>query len=236
MSRRSSLASLIESAPTVFPSLLLCDFGNLQQEVLRLEAAGIHGLHLDVMDGKFVPNLTYGMPIVKAIRGLTDLLLDVHLMIAEPERYIEQFYEAGADIITIHIEAVNNPRKVLEQIRQLGVGAGIALNPETPLSQVDGCIDLCDMLLVMSVHPGFGGQTFHPQAIKKLKQARALAGSDILVEVDGGVNESTIGECGRAGAQVLVAGSAIFRHKDYGSAVDQLTKLVRDSRDEVRKN
>ncbi len=223
MSRRDCLLRLRSAAPAVLPSLLLCDFGNLEREVRRLEEAGVEALHLDVMDGQFVPNLTYGMPIVEALRRLTSLPLDVHLMIDRPERYLEAFYQAGADVLTFHIEAVENPRPLLEQIRNLGAGAGVALNPDTPLATVENVLDACDLVLVMSVPAGFGGQTFHRGALEKLRRLRDLA-PHVLLEVDGGVNLSTVADCAAAGAHLLVVGSAIFRHDDYAAQVTRLTE------------
>ncbi len=223
MSRRDCLPTLREAAPAVLPSLLLCDFGNLECEVRRLEDAGVKALHLDVMDGHFVPNLTYGMPLVEALRRLTSLPLDVHLMIERPERYLEAFFEAGADVLTFHVEAVDDPRPVLEQIRKLGAGAGLALNPDTPLSSVEAVLDVCDLALVMSVPAGFGGQAFHRVALEKLQRLRDLA-PHVLLEVDGGVNLSTVADCAAAGAQLLVVGSAIFRHDDYAAQVTRLTE------------
>lgn len=214
-------------APAVLPSLLLCDFGNLEREIARLEAAGVRALHLDVMDGVFVPNLTYGPPIVKAIRRLTDLPLDVHLMIAEPGRHIEQFVDAGADVLTIHAEAVSDPIPVLERIRSLGVGAGLAINPGTPAVEVVGALELCDVMLVMSVMPGAGGQKFQEIALEKLRSLRDLVGEETLLEVDGGVNASTIPQCVAAGADLLVVGSAIFNNSDYSASVRQLENLAR---------
>jgi ribulose-phosphate 3-epimerase len=227
MSRRQHLPRLLRSAPVILPSLLLCDFGNLEREIARLEEAGVQGLHLDVMDGHFVPNLTYGMPIVAALRRLTDLPLDVHLMISEPERYVRQFHDAGADIITFHVEAVADPRPLLEEICGLDAGAGIALNPDTPLSTVEGCLDLCDLVLVMSVPAGFGGQKFHGVALEKLARLRKLVGPDVLLEVDGGINQSTIKSCAEAGANLFVVGSAIFGSDRYGPAVRELTDLAK---------
>jgi ribulose-phosphate 3-epimerase len=223
MSRRASLEQLRRSAPAVLPSLLLCDFGNLEREVRRLEEAGVAALHLDVMDGSFVPNLTYGMPLVETFRRLTKLPLDVHLMIQQPGRYLEQFLEAGADILTIHTEAVDDPRPWLEKIRKLGAAAGLALNPATPLSAIEGALDLCDLVLVMSVPAGFGGQAFQPVALEKLRRLRDVA-PDVLLEVDGGVNLSTVPDCTAAGAHLLVVGSAIFRHDDYAAQVRRLTE------------
>jgi ribulose-phosphate 3-epimerase len=226
MSRHAQIERLRQSAPVVLPSLLQCDFGNLQREIERLLDAGAQAFHLDVMDGVFVPNLTYGMPIVEAVRRLTDLPVDVHLMIQHPERYIEQFYKAGADVITFHVEAVTDPRPVLERIRQLGAGAGLALNPGTPLSAITSALDLCDLVLAMSVNAGFGGQQFNPVALDKLRQLRELA-PHALLEIDGGINEQTIAQSADAGAQLFVVGSAIFNHDDYKPIVQKLTALAK---------
>jgi ribulose-phosphate 3-epimerase len=226
MIRPSPLTPLRDSVPAVLPSLLLCDFGNLEREVRLLEEAGVPGLHLDVMDGSFVPNLSYGMPIVAALRKLTHLPLDVHVMIQRPQNYLRQFHDAGADSLTIHIEAVDSPRPVLEQIRSLGCGAGLALNPPTPISRLEGCLDLCDLVLVMSVQAGFGGQAFNPIALEKLRQVREMAGPDMLLEIDGGINAKTIPQAAAAGAQLFVVGSAIFGQPDYKQAVKELTHLA----------
>lgn len=214
-----------ESAPAILPSLLLCDFGNLEREVRRLEEAGVPALHLDVMDGDFVPNFTYGMTIVAAVRKLTKLPVDVHLMISQPGRYVRQFREAGADMITFHIEAEANPRPLLAQIRELGAAAGIVLNPPTPVSAIAACLDLCDLVLVMSVQAGFGGQKFNPIALEKLREIRRLA-PHVLLEIDGGINTDTIQASAQAGAQLLVVGSGIFAHQDYASAVQKLRTLA----------
>jgi ribulose-phosphate 3-epimerase len=222
----SKLADLQAAAPAILPSLLLCDFGNLEREVAALEAAGVPGLHLDVMDGNFVPNLTYGMPIVAAVRRLTKLPVDVHLMIADPLTYAPQFCDAGADAITFHIEAVDDARPVLEAIRSRGVAAGVAINPATPLEDLDDCLDLCDLVLVMSVKAGFGGQKFQPIALEKLRALREQLGDRVVLEVDGGVNASTIADCSAAGAELFVVGSAIFNEQDYRGAVQQLRELA----------
>lgn len=210
----------------MIPSLLLCDFGHLADEVHRLEAAGVRGLHLDVMDGQFVPNISYGLPIVEAVRRVTDLPLEAHLMIAQPYRYAEQFHAAGADIITIHVEATDEPRVLLEKIRSLGAVAGLAYNPTTPLSAIEDCLDVCDVILTMSVNPGFGGQAFQPVALDKIRLLAGQVGPEVLLEVDGGVNADTIGACVAAGARSLVAGSAIFNHPDYSQSVATLTHLA----------
>ena len=226
MSRRQHLVDLRHSTPVVLPSLLLCDFGNLEREISSLEQAGVRGLHLDVMDGQFVPNLTYGMPIVEAVRRLTSLPIDVHLMIFEPEQYVEQFVSAGADIVTFHVEATDSPRELLGRIRDLGVGAGLALNPDTPVEAVEPLLDLCDLVLVMAVNAGFGGQAFNPIALAKLTHLKEMARPETLFEIDGGVNGGTIADCAQAGAQLLVVGSAIFKHEAYGPIVEELTCLA----------
>ncbi len=225
MSRLAFIDRMRQGAPSVLPSLLLCDFGNLEREIRRLEEAGVHALHLDVMDGDFVPNFTYGMTIVEACRKHTSLLIDVHLMISKPERYLRQFREAGADCITFHIEAQPEARPLLEEIRSLGAASGIVLNPGTPVESIKSCLDLCDVVLVMSVQAGFGGQSFNPIVLEKLREVRRLA-PDVLLEIDGGVNATTAQRVGQAGAQLLVVGSGVFAHPDYTQAVKSLTALA----------
>lgn len=222
----SHLDSLRAASPGILPSLLHCDFGNLEREVARLTAAGVPALHLDVMDGVFVPNFTYGMTIVEAFRKLTDLPLDVHLMMTRPEKFIRQFRDAGADVLTFHIEAVDDPAPLLEEIKSLGAGAGLAINPSTPFAAVQRVLELCDLLLVMSVEAGFGGQSFNSVALDRLRRARQLAGDRLLLEVDGGVNAETISSCAAAGAQLFVVGSAIFKQPDYGAAIRRLAELA----------
>ena len=207
--------------------MLLCDFGHLADEVRAVEAAGARALHLDVMDGNFVPNLTYGMPIVEAVRRVTDLPLDVHLMIARPAAYVDAFIDAGADSVTIHAEAVDDPRPVLEQIRDRGAAAGLAINPPTPLESIAAALPLCDMVLVMSVMPGFGAQPFNPVALDKLRMLKRQHGDRLILEVDGGVNARTIADCTAAGAHLLVVGSAIFSGPgaNYAQTIAELTHL-----------
>jgi ribulose-phosphate 3-epimerase len=212
-------------SPVILPSLLQCDFGNLQREVAQLVAAGAGAMHLDVMDGHFVPNLTYGMPIVDAVRRLTDLPLDVHLMIAEPQRYLKQFAEAGADIITVHAEASADLAAVLQEIHDLGCAAGIAINPPTSVDEIGGCLEYCDLVLPMSVSAGFGGQTFDPTTLDKLREIRQLA-PHVLLEVDGGINSATIGQCTEAGAECFVVGSAIFNSQQYEPVIRELARLA----------
>lgn len=225
-SRRDNFLTLRRATPHVLPSLLAADFGNLEREVRQLEQIGVRALHLDVMDGCFVPNITFGLPVLESLRRLTTLLLDVHLMICSPERYLERFVAAGADCLTVHIEAVQQPVKVLDQIRQLGVAAGVSLNPATPVIMLEPCLDACDLVLVMSVPAGFGGQPFDEIAVEKLADLRQRVGDDVLLEVDGGVNAHTIQRCARAGAQLFVAGTAVFASDDYGQAIEQLGRLA----------
>ncbi len=226
MPRRETLAKLHAAAPAVLPSMLLCDFTNLRQEVDRLHAAGVKALHLDVMDGHFVPNLTYGLPLVEAFRKLTELPLDVHLMIDNPLEFAEGFAKAGADSLTVHIEALPDPRATLRRIHDLDLAAGLALNPDTPLSAIEPFLDECDIVLVMSVMPGFGGQKFERAALEKLATLRGRVRDDQLLEVDGGVNDRTIADCAKAGANLFVVGSAIFRTEDYGQSVGRLNSLI----------
>lgn len=226
MLRRQKLAELRQTGPHVLPSLLQCDFGNLQREVEELAAGNVKGLHLDVMDGQFVPNLTYGMPIVAALRDVTELPLDVHLMIERPDNYVSQFFDAGADVITVHIEALDDPIGTLSSIRDLGAAAGLAFNPHTPLEAVTPYVDQCDLILVMSVNAGFGGQAFNAVALEKLTKLKSIVPDHVALEVDGGVNPTTIAECTQAGADLLVVGSAIFAQDDYAVALDELQTLL----------
>jgi ribulose-phosphate 3-epimerase len=225
-SARQRFATLRDGGPAVIPSLLLCDFGHLADEVHRLEAAGVRGLHLDVMDGHFVPNLTYGLPIVEAVRRVTELPIETHLMISDPATFAPQFVAAGADCITFHIEALAEPGPVLAHVRSLGAAVGLAYNPATPLAAVQPYLDACDLILTMSVHPGFGGQSFESGALEKLRQLRDQAPAELLLEVDGGVNNNTIGHCAAAGATLHVVGSAIFKHPDYSQSIATLTSLA----------
>ena len=216
-------------APVVLPSLLLCDFGNLEREISRLAAAGVKALHLDCMDGHFVPNMTYGLTIVEAVRRLTKLPLDVHLMISNPQDFVPKYRQAGADIITVHAETMRDPRPVLDQIRNEGAAAGLAINPPTPVQSIQHCLDLCDLVLVMSVMPGFGGQKFDPVALEKLQWLREHSSDGTLLEVDGGVNDTTIEACARAGAEYFVVGSGVFAHENYQERVSTLERLAQNA-------
>jgi ribulose-phosphate 3-epimerase len=223
MNKRLNRTEVIEhlraTRPAILPSLLLCDFGELKREVEAVEAAGVPALHLDVMDGNFVPNISYGLPIVEAVRQATALPIDVHLMIADPIRYVEQFHEAGADSMTIHAEAVSDPRPVLDKIRELGALAGLAINPPTPLASIEASLEHCDLVLVMSVMPGFGGQKFESGVLEKLRALCKRKDIHPLLEIDGGIGAATIGSAAAAGADLFVVGSAIFRSGDYSAAV-----------------
>ena len=195
------------------PSILSADFGILAEQVKRAENAGAQWLHIDVMDGHFVPNMTFAMPVIKSLRKYTDMFFDVHLMIEEPIRYIEDFVKAGADIITVHVEACKDVVATLEKIKECGVKAAITLNPPTPVSAIEPYLDKVDMVLVMSVNPGFGGQKFIPESLDKVKEIRRLLdarGLDTDIEIDGGVNAGNLASVLGAGANVIVAGSAIF--------------------------
>lgn len=225
---RECIPAFKEAVPAVLPSLLLCDFGNLEREIELLEEAGVAGLHLDVMDGVFVPNFTYGMTIVSALRKLTDLPLDVHLMMVQPEKYIEAFRDAGADMITVHAEATEDACGLINQIKELGVGAGIAVNPDTPTKIIEDAVPHADMALVMSVHAGFGGQSFIEPVLDKFDEIRGMpGGEELILEIDGGINGSTIGLATERGAQLLVAGSAIFKQDDYSVAMESMMAQVK---------
>lgn len=227
MTRSVEFTALQAAAPVIAPSLLMCDFAYLEREVRRLEETDVKTLHLDVMDGHFVPNLTYGLPLVETVRRISKLPIEVHLMIDNPLEYLQRYRDAGSDLITIHREAVADPREAMEAVRETGAIAGMAINPGTPVASLENCLDLCDVVLVMSVEPGFGGQKFENSALAKLRDLHARIGSGALLEVDGGVNESTIGACAEAGADLLVVGSAIFKHSDYAARVRELSRLAR---------
>jgi len=207
----------------IAPSILSADFAALGEAIARVEAAGADQLHVDVMDGHFVPNLTLGPPVIESIRKRTRLPLDVHLMIEEPDRWVETYVKAGADYLTVHAEATPHLERILAQIREAGAKAGVALNPSTPPEVLEYVLEDLDLVLVMSVNPGFGGQSFIPTAYEKIRRLRTLLGGrDVLVSVDGGVKADNAGLLARAGATVLVAGSSIFGAPDPGAAVAAL--------------
>lgn len=206
------------------PSLLSADFSKLGEEIGAIDNAGAEYIHVDVMDGLFVPSISYGMPVIKSIRKSTGKVFDVHLMINEPIRYIKEFVESGADIITAHVEACADVVATLETIREHGAKAGIALNPDTPVSAIEAYMDKVDMVLVMSVNPGFGGQKFITSSIDKLKEVKRIKeekGYSFSIEVDGGVNLDNLPSVLEAGADIIVAGSAIFK----GNAAENVRKF-----------
>ena len=208
------------------PSILSADFSNLASEIGEVTAEGIKIVHLDVMDGHFVPNITFGPPAVKWIRKCTDAVLDAHLMITDPKKYAPEFIKAGADHITFHIETVANPEEFIKQLRDLGVTVGVCLNPETPVDSVEKAAPLCDMVLVMSVHPGFGGQSFIDEAAKKCIRLREVVGPEVRIEVDGGIDPDTIAIVRDYGADTFVAGNAIFGKADRSEAIAALRQAL----------
>ncbi|WP_303673268.1 ribulose-phosphate 3-epimerase [Vampirovibrio chlorellavorus] len=220
----SAVSPRYQAHPTlVAPSILSADFARLGEELHRLEAAQADWIHVDVMDGMFVPNLTLGPPIIKALRKHSALPFDVHLMIEQPDRYLADFRDAGADIITVHAEACPHLHRTLSEIRRLGCKAGVSLNPATPVSAIENVLDALDLVLVMSVNPGFGGQSFIPQSLKKLAQVKTLiADRPIFLEVDGGVSPKNAAEVRSAGANVIVAGSAVFKAEDMAATIQAL--------------
>ena len=228
--RDDVLALLRAKSPLIAPSMLKCDFGNLHREVEQLESAGASLLHLDVMDGHVVPNLSYGPMVIERMRGLTEAVFDAHLMISEPGRYLDAYVQSGCEAITFHIEAVPEPVMLLEQIRRRGCVAGVAINPETPFSAVERYLTAMDLLLVMSVRPGFGGQKFIPDALAKIKAARESGDDDLIISVDGGIGRSTIAACSEAGCDVFVAGSSIFDEPCYSAAMAELRQLAMEPR------
>ena len=206
----------------VFPSILSADFARLADEISQVEAAGVKGVHLDVMDGHFVPNITIGPPVIAKLRKCSGLVFDSHLMISEPDRYIERFAEAGVNHITFHIEAAGEPQKIIDRIRKLGCTAGICLNPKTPAEAVKEVAALCDMVLVMTVHPGFGGQRFIHEAAEKIAQIKKFIGPETRIEVDGGIDSQTTPIVVSLGADTLVAGNAIFSQPNRVAAINAI--------------
>ena len=209
----------------ISPSILACDFARLGEEIESIRLGGAEMAHLDVMDGIFVTNISFGLPVIESIRKSTSMFLDVHLMITKPERYIERFIDAGADLVTFHIEATDCPDKCIEMIRSKGKLAAISVKPNTPIEETYPYLDRCDMILVMTVEPGYGGQALIPECLEKAKKLKAEIdnrGLAVDIQVDGGINEMNAADAKAAGANVLVAGSAVFKYEDRKAAIDKL--------------
>lgn len=223
MTRRLPSPGTVEVAP----SILSADFATLADEISQVTSAGVRIIHLDVMDGHFVPNITIGPPVIGKLRRHSDLVFDSHLMISEPERYIEPFAKAGVDNITFHIEVTDEPERMVGRIHDLGCTAGITLNPETPVESIAKVAPLCEMVLIMTVHPGFGGQKFIDDAARKVIAVREIVGPDVRIEVDGGIDPSTTPIVVSYGADTLVAGNAIFGKADRAAAVRAIEEAAR---------
>jgi len=208
------------------PSMLKCDFADLADEVRRLEAADAAMLHWDVMDGGFVPNLSYGAMVIASVRPRTELFFEAHLMIADPAKYLDDYINAGCDAITFHIEAVPEPQPLIDRIHAQGLKAGIAINPKTPVNSIRGVLSQCDLVLVMSVEPGFGGQKFMPEVLPKVQELRSLVRPGTAISIDGGIGPDTIAEAAAAGATWFVAGSSIFDQPDYAAAMRTMGSLA----------
>ncbi len=210
----------------IVPSVLAADFGRLAAEVAQVEAAGVKMIQFDIMDGHFVPNISFGPPIVAALRPHSTLVFDVQLMISEPQRYAEAFVQAGADHITFHIETTDRPLELVDNLHKAGVTAGVALNPETDVLRIIEVTPYCELVLVMTVHPGFGGQEFIPAMTEKVRQVRELVGPATRIQVDGGITPATVPPVVHAGADTLVAGTAIFGQTDRRAALAQMREIV----------
>jgi ribulose-phosphate 3-epimerase len=214
----------------IAPSLLSADFANLGRDIEETETAGADWIHIDVMDGSFVPNISFGLPVIKAIRPLTKLTFDVHLMIREPSNFFEAFAEAGADLINFHYEAETHIDRAIQRIKGLGVMAGITLNPATPVSVLKHVLPDLDLVLIMSVNPGFGGQSFIPYSLDKVRELRQMAdvlNPSLMIEIDGGIGENNIRAAAEAGADVIVAGSAVYKNNEISENVMKLRKALR---------
>lgn len=213
----------------IAPSILSADFSRLGEEIKAVEKAGADLIHIDVMDGHFVPNITIGPLVIQAVRRITSLPLDVHLMISNPDQFIEEFARAGSDILTVHVETCNHLNRTVTTIKKQGIKAGVVLNPATPLTTIEYSIDEIDMILLMSVNPGFGGQSFIPGVVRKISELRKLIdklGLPVEIEVDGGINLETAKLAAKAGADIFVAGSAIFGANDYTKAITSIRKAL----------
>ena len=217
------------AAPQIAPSILAADFSQLGDEVRAVDQAGADVIHVDVMDGHFVPNITIGPCVVKNLRSVTKLPLDCHLMIENPDQYVEEFAKAGADMISVHVEACPHLHRTIQLIRSLGVSPGVAINPATSVDTLSSVLMDVDFVLVMSVNPGFGGQSFIESVLPKIRKLRAMAAElnpNLLLEVDGGIKTDNVAKVREAGIDIFVAGSAIFKHESYNDVSDQFKKLV----------
>jgi ribulose-phosphate 3-epimerase len=221
--RRLPKAGTIEIAP----SILSADFARLADEIAVIESAGVKIVHLDIMDGHFVPNITIGPPVIAKLRKYSSLVFDSHLMISDPGKYAERFVEAGANHVTFHVEASDEPQRIIDRLHELGATAGICLNPDTPVDKIEGIAPLCDMVLVMTVHPGFGAQKFMLEAAKKIVRVREIVGPEIRIEVDGGIDPQTAPVVVSYGADTLVAGNAIFSKPDRVAAVNAIREACK---------
>jgi len=213
----------------VSPSLLAADFGNLEKEVSIVNQSKADWIHLDIMDGVFVPNISFGFPVIGAVKKISSKPLDVHLMIIDPDRYLSRFCDAGANILTVQYEACTHLHRTVSEIRKLGMKAGVALNPHTPVSLIKNVLPYIDMVLIMTVNPGFGGQSFIEESYNKIKELRSLidkSGYNVLIEVDGGIDTKNAAALIEAGVNVLVAGNAVFGSKDPADTIKQLKKLL----------
>ena len=216
----------------IAPSVLAADFSNLERDFDAINQSNADWIHVDVMDGRFVPNISFGFPVIKAMRKLTDKPFDVHLMMVEPEKYVEAFKAAGADILTVHLETSPHLHRTVQLIKSLGMKAGVCLNPHTPIHTLEDIIAELDLVLLMSVNPGFGGQKYIPNTLNKIRQLRQLMevkGSGAYLEIDGGINFENASDNLRAGANVLVAGSTIFKSGDIIDATNRLKSIVKDT-------
>ena len=209
----------------ISPSMLAADFTKLGEELADIERAGADMVHLDVMDGVFVTNISFGLPVIESLRKVSTMVFDVHLMIVDPEKYVDRFADAGADIITFHHEATKNTAETLEMIREKGVKAAVSVKPGTPVEEIYPYLELCDMVLIMTVEPGYGGQALIPETLEKVRKLKAeisKRGLNVDIQVDGGINEKNAPEAIAAGANILVAGSAVFKAQDRQTAIDAL--------------
>lgn len=211
----------------ISPSLLSANFGNLNADLDMLNSSAAEWVHLDIMDGRFVPNISFGFPVIKAVKERTRKVMDVHLMIVEPDLYVEKFCQAGAQVLTVHVEACTHLHRTLQNIKSLGMKSGVALNPHTPISSIEEVANMADMFLIMSVNPGFGGQKFIETSLDKIRRLKQLLidrGSNALIQVDGGVGAANAGALFEAGADVLVAGNAVFSAEDPQKMIETLLK------------